>query len=60
MAPRELVGTVGCPWHGGCLAGLGGAVGSEDGDEFLPSSGRELRGPGCQEPEVNAVTQDHG
>lgn len=35
-------------------------MGSGDGDEFLPSSGRVLRGQGCQEPEVNVVTQDHG
>lgn len=45
---------------GGYLAGLGGTVGSADGDEFLPSSGRVLWGQGCQEPEVNVVTQDHG
>lgn len=60
QAPREAVGTVGVSWHGGNLAGLGGAVGTEDGDEFLPSSGRALRGLGCQEPEGNVVTRDHG
>lgn len=48
------------PGRGGYLAGLGGAVGSDDGDEFLPSPGRVLRGLGCQEPEVNVVTRDHG
>lgn len=45
---------------GGYVAGLGGAVGSEDGNKFLPSSGRVLWGQGCQEPEVNVVTRDHG
>lgn len=35
-------------------------MGSEDGDEFLPSSGRALWGQGCQEPEENVVTQDRG
>lgn len=60
QAAREVMGTVGCPLAWGYLAGLGGAVDSEDGGEFLPPSGRVLQGPGCQEPEVNVVTQDHG
>lgn len=39
---------------------LGGAVGSKDRDELLPSPGRVPRGPGCQEPEASAETQGHG
>lgn len=48
------------PGMGGTWQGWEGAVGTEDGDEFLPSSGRALRGLGCQEPEGNVVTRDHG